>query len=176
MFSCGFCEIFKNTFFTEHFCTNASDVCNLAKECTPPKLFLILSKSVRPLKVVIWSWQPPEVSCKKTCSQNSQENTCVRVSFLIKLQACGLWPATLLKKRLWYRCFPLNSSKFPRTPFLQNTSDGCFFTRNKNNKKALDLQLIRFAVETEWTLFPEKYLQGKQSQGSEYLFELYMKH
>ena len=29
-------------------------------------------------------------------SQNSQENTCARVSFLIKLQA---WPATLLKRR-----------------------------------------------------------------------------
>ena len=34
--------------------------------------------------------------------QNSQENTCV----------------TLLKKRLWYRCFPMNFSKFLRTPFL----------------------------------------------------------
>ena len=30
-------------------------------------------------------------------SQNSQENTCARVSFLTKLQA---WPATLLKKKL----------------------------------------------------------------------------
>ena len=29
---------------------------------------------------------------------NSQENTCARVSFLIKLQAWGLRPATLLKK------------------------------------------------------------------------------
>ena len=34
-------------------------------------------------------------------SQNSQENTCARVSFLIKL----LRLATLLKKRLWHRCF-----------------------------------------------------------------------
>ena len=31
-------------------------------------------------------------------SQNSQENTCARVSFLIKLQALGLRPATLLKR------------------------------------------------------------------------------
>ena len=36
-------------------------------------------------------------------------------------------PATLLKKRLWHRCFPVNSAKFLRTPFLQNTSGGCFF-------------------------------------------------
>ena len=46
-------------------------------------------------------------------SQNSQENTCGRVSFLIKLQ---------LKKRLWHRCFPVNFARFLRTPFLQNTS------------------------------------------------------
>ena len=47
--------------------------------------------------------------------QNSQENTCAGVSFLIKLQAR---PATLLKKRLWRRCFPVNFAKFLRTPFL----------------------------------------------------------
>ena len=52
-------------------------------------------------------------------SQNSKENTCVRDSFLIKLQAR---PATLLKKSLWYRCFHVNFAKFLRTPFLHNTS------------------------------------------------------
>ena len=46
-------------------------------------------------------------------SQNSQENPCVRVSFLIKLQA--------LKKRLRRRCFTVNFAKFLRTPFLQNS-------------------------------------------------------
>ena len=30
--------------------------------------------------------------------------------------------ATLSNKRLWHRCFPVNFAKFPRTPFLQNTS------------------------------------------------------
>ena len=34
----------------------------------------------------------------------------------------GLRSATLLKKRLWHRCFPVNFEKFLRTPFLQNTS------------------------------------------------------
>ena len=29
----------------------------------------------------------------------------------------GLRPATLLKKRLWNRCFPVNFVKFLRTPF-----------------------------------------------------------
>ena len=46
-------------------------------------------------------------------SQNSQENTCFRVSFSIKLQA-----ATLLKKRLWHRYFPVNFAKFLRTLFF----------------------------------------------------------
>ena len=30
--------------------------------------------------------------------------------------------ATLLKKRFWHRCFPVNFAKFLRTLFLQNTS------------------------------------------------------
>ena len=57
-------------------------------------------------------------------SQNSPENTCARVSFLIKLQALGLqlWHRRLLKKRLWHRRFHVNFAKYLRTPFLQNTS------------------------------------------------------
>ena len=54
--------------------------------------------------------------------QNSQESTYARVSFLITLQALGLRPVALLKKRLWHRCFPVNFATFLRTPFLQNTS------------------------------------------------------
>ena len=48
-------------------------------------------------------------------SQNSQENTCARVSFLIKLQAetCNF----ILKKETWHRCFPVNFAKFKITPF-----------------------------------------------------------
>ena len=49
-------------------------------------------------------------------SQNSQENTCAKISFLIKLQALGLRPTTLLKKIFWHRCFPVNFAKFLRTP------------------------------------------------------------
>ena len=44
------------------------------------------------------------VLCKKVfleISQNSQENTCARASFLIR-------SATFFKKRFWHRCFPVN--------------------------------------------------------------------
>ena len=40
-------------------------------------------------------------------SQNLQENTCARVTFLIKLT-----------KRLWHRFFPVNFAKFLRTSFF----------------------------------------------------------
>ena len=76
-------------------------------------LFLKLSENSRS--------RHPRYSAKNVfseISQNSQENTCARVSFLIKLQARS---ATVLKKGLWHRCFPVNFAKFLRTPFLQNT-------------------------------------------------------
>ena len=60
------------------------------------------------------------VLCKKLfleILQNSQENACARASFLPEPQ-----PASLLKKRLWYRCFPVNFAKFLRTSFSYNTS------------------------------------------------------
>ena len=34
--------------------------------------------------------------------------------------------ATLLKKRLWHRCFPVNFAKLLGTPFFQNISGSCF--------------------------------------------------
>ena len=54
-------------------------------------------------------------------------------SFLKKL---AWWrPATSLKKRLQQGCFPVKFAKFLRTPFLQNTSGGCFciFLKEKLN-------------------------------------------
>ena len=62
-----------------------------------------------------------EVFCEKVFLkiwQNSQENICARDSFLIELQTT---PATLLKKRLWHRCFPVNFAKLLRTPFPQTS-------------------------------------------------------
>ena len=37
-------------------------------------------------------------------------------------KVAGLRTATLLKKRLMHRCFPVNFAKFLRTPSLENTS------------------------------------------------------
>ena len=61
-------------------------------------------------------------------SQNSQENTCTRVSFFNKV--AGLRPVTLLKERVWHRCFPVNFAKFVEHLFLQNTSGSCFWQKH----------------------------------------------
>ena len=45
-------------------------------------------------------------------------------------------PATLSKKSLWHRRFPVNFAKFLRTPFLQNSSGGCFCKVQVNEKNS----------------------------------------
>ena len=47
-------------------------------------------------------------------------NSCVGVFFYLGWQV--LRPATLLRKRLWHRCSPLNFAEFLRIPLLQNAS------------------------------------------------------
>ena len=56
--------------------------------------------------------------------QNSLENTCAGVSFAIKLQAESL--CNLIKRRLQYRCFPVNFEKSLRTSTLQTSAKICF--------------------------------------------------
>ena len=58
----------------------------------------------------------PEVFSKKGVRRNFAKFTGKHLR-----QSPETRPATLLKKRLWRRCFPVNFAKFLRTP-LQNTS------------------------------------------------------
>ena len=124
VFSCEFCKISKNTLFTEHlraatfvshlegfpfylnnlFCWKLRQGCtglSLSDFCIEIFLFLCTEAATR------------GILCKKMFlefSQNSQENTCIRVSFLVKF-------ATLLKKRLWHR-FPCESCEIYKNIFL----------------------------------------------------------
>ena len=52
----------------------------------------------------------------KNLTKFTGKKTCARVSFFNKV--AGLRPATLLKERLWHRCFPVNFVKFLRISFL----------------------------------------------------------
>ena len=65
----------------------------------------------------------PGVFCKKGVLRNFTEFAgkylCQSLFFH---KVAGPSPATLSKKRLWHRCFPVNFVKFLKTRFLQNTS------------------------------------------------------
>ena len=67
--------------------------------------------------------QPPEVFYEKSDLRNFSKLTgkhpCQSLFFN---KIAGLSLATLFKKRLWYRCFPVNFVNFLGTPSLQNTS------------------------------------------------------
>ena len=100
-----------------------------------------------------------EVFCKKMFLQNlqiSQENICTRVPFFIKLQA---WPATLLKKDLWHRCFAVKFAKFLRTPFFTEHLRWLHLSIQKefdNFKIMICYSLREMCPNTEffWSCFP----------------------
>ena len=55
--------------------------------------------------------------CKKGVLKNFTKCTGKHLyQSLLFNKVAGLRPATLLKKRLWHRCFPVNFAKFLRTP------------------------------------------------------------
>ena len=61
----------------------------------------------------------PEVLCRKGVLRNFAKLTgkhLCRSLFFNKV--AGLRPGTLLKNKLWRRCFPVNFAKFLRTPIL----------------------------------------------------------
>ena len=65
----------------------------------------------------------PEAFCEKVVFRNftkfTEKHLCQSLFFN---EVVGLRPATLLKKKPWYWCFPMNFVKFLRILFLQNTS------------------------------------------------------
>ena len=68
----------------------------------------------------------PEVFCKKGVLRNFAKFKGKHLSQRLFFNTVAGLPATLLKKSLWHRCFPVNLAKFLRTPFLQNTPRDCF--------------------------------------------------
>ena len=75
------------------------------------QVFTISDCFGRLIKLILTNKEAFVQRCCWKISKNSQENTCAKASF-------WLTPATLLKKRLWHRCFPHNFAKFLRTPFF----------------------------------------------------------
>ena len=118
VFSCGFCEILKNVFFT----VNLRLLCGWCV-C----LCLWTSICVRQ-KVVIRRCSIKKVFLK--ISQNSSESTCARVSFL--------W------KELRQNCFLVNFMKFAKTFSDELPPGHCFW--HKNFQKHLLIKLIEICT------------------------------
>ena len=65
--------------------------------------------------------------CKKMSlkiSQNSQENTCVGVSFL---KSCRPERCNFVKRRLQHRCLPVNFAKNFNNLFCRTSANRCFW-------------------------------------------------
>ena len=95
-------------------------------------------------------------------SQNSQENTCARVSFLITLLK-----RDFIKKRPWNRWFPVNFVKFLRSPFLQNKSGRLLLsvdiTHTRNVKSLSRDKWTQISRNVSW-LLPSQQLRVQTSQ------------
>ena len=75
----------------------------------------------------------------------------------------GLRPGTLLIKRLWHKCFPVNFGKFLRTPFYRTSLDDCFciwdtflygtscnFNSHRFRYKLIFIPFLFFCTEQKW--------------------------
>ena len=89
---------------------------------------------------ILYRSSRPEVFCKKGVLKNFTKFTGKHLcQSLFFNKVAGLRPATLLKKRLWHRCFPVNFVKFLRTPFYIEHLWRLLLTFNMNT--SLDLVL-----------------------------------
>ena len=70
-------------------------------------------------------------------------------------KVAGLEPATLLKMRLWHRCFPMNFAKCLRTPFHRTPLNDCFSTIQhflaEYSRKVLNGQQQHKGVTFHWS-------------------------
>ena len=100
------------------------------KDVVRLSLFLTSSKSNRSIQhinLLFTRSSHPDVFFKTGVLRNfaklTEKHLCQSLYFN---KVAGPRPATFLRQRFWRRCFPVNLAIFLRTPFLKNTSGGCF--------------------------------------------------
>ena len=120
---------------------------------SPKKMIFILEKMVFLLKYHI-DWHPRKgpicshrrCSTRKGVLRNFAKFTGKELcQGLVFNKATGLRPATLLKEKLWRKCFPVNFAKFLRASFFQNTP----------GRPLLEFQLFSVLL---WRPFMETFL------------------
>ena len=129
VFSCEFCKICKNTFFTEHLPVAASENYPISWKSSDVNIVFPANTLVSRISFEEFEYFSGSRQ-KRSSDGRCSVKKCVLKTFakFVRKHLCqslffnrvpGL--ATLLKIRLWHRCFPVNFAKFLRTPFLQNT-------------------------------------------------------
>ena len=91
-FSFLHCKLLKLTLIYLYYLTRLKSIWkNSHKVCMIIRHYEILQVGRYFLIMILRQKQPPEVFCKKRCCleilENSQENTCARICFLIKLRS-----------------------------------------------------------------------------------------
>ena len=84
--------------------------------------------------------------CRKGVLKNFEKFTGKHLcQSLLFNKVAGLRTVTLLKKRFWYRCFPVNFSKFLKTPSITEHLQWLLLKTSVNqlifSKELVDLQL-----------------------------------
>ena len=87
------------------------------------ELFYKINKQLQPVEFEIHPWicrsSHQRCSMKKNVLRNSAKFTGKHLCWsLFFNKVAGLRPASLLKKRFWHRCFPVNFAEFLRTCFF----------------------------------------------------------
>ena len=123
MFSCEICEFFKSTYVEEHLRTTTSTYTQKNFRSMFPfyipwkhqktRYFFIFSEAIIEKEAVVQRYSVKNVL--KNFAKFTGKHLCQSLFFN---KVAGRRPATLLKKRLWRKCFPGNFAKFLRKPFL----------------------------------------------------------
>ena len=81
-------------------------------------------------------------------------------------------PATLLKKRLWHKCFAVNFVKLLRRPFLQNTSIWLLFVKHQRSSDGIGSGLRLFWVNLNSVLLIPNHVERSEAANGGVLLKI----
>ena len=105
--------------------------------------------SYKTSEAVSWRCSVKNVFLK--ISQSSQENTCGRLSYLIKIQASA--------QILWHRYFPVNFAKFLRTPFFIEYLRQLLLKTSHKNPSLIDFLFVNYILCPKLYMLAHKTFQ-----------------
>ena len=119
----------------------------------------ISSRVLCSLSMPLFRSSRPGLFCRKGALRNFAKFTGKHLCqslFFDKVE--GLRPATLLKRRVWHRCFPVNFRKFLKTPFFI-AMFFCIFRDLYQRYKHLLLKVHRSQLTSLIKQFSEKFVK-----------------